>query len=80
MCHRLVCDCPQEIFLPLYILGALIVLKVCIPNPNYPAITKPKYEMDIVEFFNGSKNITIAVVPNSTETLVSIFRSIITLR
>ncbi|XP_020292793.1 ATP-binding cassette sub-family A member 5-like [Pseudomyrmex gracilis] len=58
-----------EIFLPLYILGALIVLKVCIPNPNYPAITKSKYEMDIVEFFNGSKNITIAVVPNSTETL-----------
>lgn len=65
-------DCPQEIFLPLYTLGILIVVKVLIPNPNYPAMTTQRHEGDIFELFNGHKNNTIAVVPNSTETLVSI--------
>ncbi|XP_014224369.1 ATP-binding cassette sub-family A member 5-like isoform X2 [Trichogramma pretiosum] len=58
-----------EIFLPLYILGILIVVKVLIPNPNYPAIVAQRQEGDIFEFFNGYKNNTIAVVPNTTETL-----------
>ncbi|XP_016838488.1 ATP-binding cassette sub-family A member 5 isoform X2 [Nasonia vitripennis] len=58
-----------EIFLPLYILGILIVVKVLIPNPNYPAITTQRQEGDIFEFFNGYKNNTIAVVPNTTETV-----------
>ncbi|XP_014207034.1 ATP-binding cassette sub-family A member 5-like isoform X2 [Copidosoma floridanum] len=59
-----------EIFLPLYILGILIVVKVLIPNPNYPAITTQRQETsDIFEFFSSYKNNTIAVVPNSTETI-----------
>lgn len=58
-----------EIFLPLYTLGVLIVAKVLIPNPNYPAMTTQRHEGDIFELFNGYKNNTIAVVPNSTETL-----------
>nr|XP_050848484.1 cholesterol transporter ABCA5-like [Vespula vulgaris]XP_050848485.1 cholesterol transporter ABCA5-like [Vespula vulgaris]XP_050848486.1 cholesterol transporter ABCA5-like [Vespula vulgaris] len=58
-----------EIFLPLYTLGILIVIKVLIPNPNYPAMTTQGHKSNIFEFFNGYENNTIAVVPNSTETL-----------
>ncbi|XP_034182709.1 cholesterol transporter ABCA5 isoform X1 [Osmia lignaria lignaria] len=58
-----------EIFLPLCILGVLIVVKVLPPNPNYPAMTTQRQEGGIFETFNGYKNNTIAVVPNSTETL-----------
>ncbi|XP_043490128.1 ABC transporter A family member 1-like isoform X1 [Polistes fuscatus] len=58
-----------EIFLPLYTLGILIVIKVLIPNPNYPAMTTRRHEENIFELFNGYKNNTIAVVPNSTETI-----------
>lgn len=64
-------DCLQEVVLPLYILGALIVVKAMIPNPNFPALTTQRHEGDIFELFNGYKNNTIAVVPNSTETVVS---------
>ncbi|KAI4494625.1 hypothetical protein M0804_000826 [Polistes exclamans] len=60
---------PNEIFLPLYTLGILIVIKVLIPNPNYPAMTTRRHEENIFELFNGYKNNTIAVVPNSTETI-----------
>lgn len=60
----------QEVFLPLYTLGILIVVKVLIPNPNYPAMPIQIQDGDIFEFFNDYKNNTIAVVPNSTETLV----------
>lgn len=55
-----------EVFLPLYILGILIVVKVLIPNPNYPAMTTQRQEGDVFEFFDINK--TIAVVPNSNET------------
>ncbi|XP_031368281.1 ATP-binding cassette sub-family A member 5-like isoform X2 [Apis dorsata] len=58
-----------EIFLPLCTLGVLIVVKVLPPNPNYPAMTTQRQEGGIFETFNGYKNNTIAVVPNSTETL-----------
>ncbi|KAK0172353.1 hypothetical protein PV328_005684 [Microctonus aethiopoides] len=58
-----------EVFLPLYTLGILIVVKVLIPNPNYPAMPIQMQDGDIFEFFNDYKNNTIAVVPNSTETL-----------
>lgn len=61
----------QEIILPLYTLGILIIVKVLIPNPNYPAMTTPRENGDVFKYFNGSQNHTIAVVPNSTETLVS---------
>ncbi|KAK1133937.1 hypothetical protein K0M31_011724 [Melipona bicolor] len=59
----------MEIFLPLCTLGVLIVVKVLPPNPNYPAMTTQRQEGGIFETFNGYKNNTIAVVPNSTETL-----------
>ncbi|XP_033331289.2 cholesterol transporter ABCA5 isoform X1 [Megalopta genalis] len=58
-----------EIFLPLCTLGILIVLKVLPPNPNYPAMMTQRQEGGLFEAFNGYKNNTIAVVPNSTETL-----------
>ncbi|XP_029171757.1 ATP-binding cassette sub-family A member 5-like isoform X1 [Nylanderia fulva] len=58
-----------EIFLPLYTLGILIVVKVLIPNPNYPAMTTQRPEGDVFKLFNGHTNNTIAVVPNSTETM-----------
>ncbi|XP_054008550.1 cholesterol transporter ABCA5-like isoform X1 [Hylaeus anthracinus] len=58
-----------EIFLPLCTLGVLIVVKVLPPNPNYPAMTTQRQEGGIFEAFNSSKNHTVAVVPNSTETL-----------
>jgi len=47
------------------------VVKILIPNPNYPAMTIQRQEGDIFKLFNGHRNNTIAVVPNSTETLVS---------
>ncbi|XP_017880849.1 ATP-binding cassette sub-family A member 5-like isoform X1 [Ceratina calcarata] len=57
-----------EVFLPLYMLGVLIVVKVLSPNPHYPAMTTQRQE-GIFKKFNGNRNNTIAVVPNSTETL-----------
>jgi hypothetical protein len=51
-----------EIFLPLYTLGTLIVLKILIPNPNFPAIVEPHGTGRMFEHFNVMKNHTIAVV------------------
>jgi hypothetical protein len=53
-----------EIFLPLYTLGTLIVLKILIPNPNFPAILEPHGSGRVFEHFNALKNHTIAVVQN----------------
>ena len=66
-----------EVFLPLYTLGTLIVLKILIPNPNFPAITTPRAEAKLFEHFQLHKNHTIAVLPhlNSTTTRVSGFCS-----
>lgn len=55
----------------MYILGLLILIKMLIPNPYYPVIDKPRQEYDVFQVFNGYKNNTVAVVPNSTETNVS---------
>lgn len=55
----------MEILIPLYTLGTLIVLKVLIPNPNFPAIVEPRGDGKIFEHFNQLKNHTIAVVPHS---------------
>lgn len=63
----------QEVFLPLYTLGVLIIVRIMIPNPNYPAMTSPRTEHNIFEKLRPHTNKTIAVVPNTTETLVSIF-------
>lgn len=51
-----------EIFLPLYTLGTLIVLKILIPNPNFPAILEPHGTGKVFEHFNVLKNHTVAVV------------------
>lgn len=62
----------QEVFLPLYTLGTLIVLKILIPNPNFPAITNPRGEARLFEHFKLNANHTIAVLPhwNSSTTKV----------
>ncbi|XP_037043268.1 ATP-binding cassette sub-family A member 9-like [Bradysia coprophila] len=52
-----------EVFLPLYTLGTLIVLKILIPNPNFPAITTPQ-EARLFEHFKLDANHTIAVLPH----------------
>ncbi|KAL7012162.1 hypothetical protein ACKWTF_014662 [Chironomus riparius] len=53
-----------EIFLPLYTLGTLIVLKILIPNPNFPAILEPHGTGKVFEQFDALKNHTVAVVQN----------------
>lgn len=54
----------MEILIPLYTLGTLIVLKVLIPNPNFPAILEPRGDGQLFENFNQQKNHTIAVLPH----------------
>jgi ATP-binding cassette subfamily A (ABC1) protein 5 len=63
--------CLQEVFLPLYTLGILIVIKIMIPNPNFPVMSTPRGEANLFEHFQQFKNHTIAIVPNTTETQVS---------
>ncbi|XP_058834897.1 cholesterol transporter ABCA5-like [Topomyia yanbarensis] len=60
-----------EVFLPLYTLGTLIVLKILIPNPNFPAITEPRGAASLFEHFQHHKAHTIAVLPqpNSSTTV-----------
>uniref|UniRef100_A0A8W7Q0T1 ABC transporter domain-containing protein n=1 Tax=Anopheles coluzzii TaxID=1518534 RepID=A0A8W7Q0T1_ANOCL len=60
-----------EVFLPLYTLGTLIVLKILIPNPNFPAITEPRGAATLFEHFQHHKAHTIAVLPqpNSSTTI-----------
>ncbi|XP_055532678.1 cholesterol transporter ABCA5-like [Wyeomyia smithii] len=60
-----------EVFLPLYTLGTLIVLKILIPNPNFHAITEPRGAASLFEHFQHDKAHTIAVLPqpNSSTTL-----------
>lgn len=67
-----------EIFLPLYTLGTLIVLKILIPNPNFPEINLPRGEATIFEHFNQYINHSIAVLPywNSTETTKEFLHSV----
>lgn len=54
----------MEILIPLYTLGTLIILKVLIPNPNFPAILEPRGDGKIFEHFNQLKNHSIAVLPH----------------
>lgn len=53
-----------EVLIPLYTLGTLIVLKILIPNPNFPAILEPRGDGKIFEHFHRLKNHTIAVLPH----------------
>lgn len=54
----------MEILIPLYTLLTLIVLKLLIPNPNFPAILNPRGDGKLFEHFNQLKNHTIAVLPH----------------
>lgn len=56
-----------EVLLPLYSLAILIVMKVIIPNPNFPVMDTPRGEAKLFEHFQHLKNHTVAVVPNTTE-------------
>lgn len=67
-----VCIVSQEVLLPLYSLGVLIVMKVMIPNPNFPVMDTPRGEAHLFSYFQQLKNHTVAVVPNNTETQVSV--------
>ncbi|XP_055600772.1 cholesterol transporter ABCA5-like isoform X2 [Uranotaenia lowii] len=60
-----------EVFLPLYTLGTLIVLKILIPNPNFPAIVEPRGAASLFEHFRHDEAHVIAVLPqpNSSTTL-----------
>lgn len=53
--------------MPLYSLGILIVMKILIPNPNFPALSTPRGEANLFGHFQHFKNHTIVVVPNTTE-------------
>ncbi|KAF5301097.1 hypothetical protein FQA39_LY10916 [Lamprigera yunnana] len=55
-----------EILLPLYSLGVLIVMKILIPNPNFPVMDTPRGEAKLYDLFTNLTKHTIAVVPNST--------------
>lgn len=57
-----------EIFLPLYTLGTLIVLKILIPNPNFPAILEPRGDGKLFQHFNQLENHTVAVLPHVNST------------
>lgn len=48
-----------EVLIPLYTLGTLIVLKILIPNPNFPAILDPRGDGKIFDNFSPLKNHTI---------------------
>ncbi|XP_039447339.1 cholesterol transporter ABCA5-like [Culex pipiens pallens] len=60
-----------EVFLPLYTLGTLIVLKILIPNPNFPAITEPRGAASLFEHFQHYKAHTIAVLPQPNASLIT---------
>lgn len=62
----------------MYTLGTLIVLKILIPNPNFPEINLPRGEATIFEHFNQHINHSIAVLPhwNSTETTQEFLKSV----
>lgn len=62
----------QEVLLPLYSLAILIVMKIIIPNPNFPEMDTPRGEANLFDHFQKLASHTVAVVPNSDEVQVSI--------
>lgn len=56
----------------MYSLGILIIVKVIIPNPNFPVMATPRGEAKLFEHFQHLKNHTVAVVPNTTDVQVRI--------
>ncbi|CAH2002639.1 unnamed protein product [Acanthoscelides obtectus] len=58
-----------EVLLPLYSLSILIIMKLVLPNPNLPEIDTPRGEAELLEHFRMLNNHTIAIVPNTTQTM-----------
>lgn len=58
-----------EVFLPLYFLAILILIKLIMPNPNFPEMSTQRGDASLFEKFQQGLNHTVAVVPNTTETL-----------
>lgn len=55
--------------MPLYSLGVLIVMKIMVPNPNFPEISEPRGEAKLFEHFLKQPQ-RIAIVPTNNDTLV----------
>ncbi|GLH01026.1 Probable multidrug resistance-associated protein lethal(2)03659 [Gryllus bimaculatus] len=53
-----------EILVPCTLLALMIVIKLAAPTPHYPAITVPREDTKLADYF--LQNISIAVVPNTT--------------
>ena len=59
----------QETFTPVYYLVLIIVMKMVIPNPTYPAITTPQGSSSVMNFPKLSSNSTqIGIAPNDEKT------------
>lgn len=62
----------QEVLVPLYSLSVLIFMKILVPNPNFPEMIESRFDTELFQQFGRTYH-TVAVVPNSTETMVNIF-------
>ncbi|CAG9770151.1 unnamed protein product [Ceutorhynchus assimilis] len=58
-----------EVLLPIYTLGVLFLIKVAVPNPNFPEINQPRGGAELLANFRNISH-TVAVVPNSTDVQV----------
>lgn len=47
-------------------------MKILVPNPNFPEMIEPRFESDLYQQFGRTFH-TVAVVPNTTETMVCVF-------
>lgn len=57
-----------EVFLPLYTLSTLILLKILIPNPNFPAVLQPQPAVGLFDHFALHHNHSVAVLPAANGT------------
>ncbi|XP_030747414.1 ATP-binding cassette sub-family A member 5-like [Sitophilus oryzae] len=55
-----------EVLLPIYTLGVLFLIKIAMPNPNFPEMNRPRGEAELLANFRNFSH-SVAVVPNSTE-------------
>ena len=68
----------QETFTPVYYLVLIIVMKMVIPNPTYPAITTPQGSSSVMNFPKLSSNSTqIGIAPNDEKTQTFIIETVL---
>ena len=68
----------QETFTPVYYLVLIIVMKMVIPNPTYPAITTPQGSSSVMKFPKLSSNSTqIGIAPNDEKTQTFINKTVL---